>query len=99
MHDKPQDKTKTPVPVPGIHPLKGLTQAEFAALGAHQVVFEREINAERLTQLLPGAEIQSESSVFYLIVAADGSPILVTDSYDAVEDWLDDADVDLVAVH
>lgn len=99
MHDKPMDKSKTSHPVPPVHPLKGLSTAEFAALGVHQIVFERQIDAAKLAQMLPTAEIESDADIFYLIVSADGSPVLVTDSRDAVENWLADADVNLVAVH
>jgi hypothetical protein len=99
MQGKSHDKSKLSSKLPPVHPLKGLSTAEFAALGVHQVVFERQIDAAKLANLLPMAQIQSTADVFYLIVSADGSPLLVTDDHTAIEDWLDDADVSLAAVH
>lgn len=99
MQDKPQDKAQLATPNVALHPLKALSKAEFAALGAKSVVFQREISAEDLETLIPNTPIPSEATMFYLVVSADGSPVLVTDTFDAVEDWLDDSDADLALVH
>jgi hypothetical protein len=36
---------------------------------------------------------------FQIVVSADGSPLLVADSEEAVEEWLMDKDYGIVALH
>ena len=36
---------------------------------------------------------------FQIVVSADGSPLLVADSTEAVEDWLADKNYGIVALH
>jgi hypothetical protein len=60
-----------------------LTTAEFAALGAGQVAYVKPLMSDDLARIFPQApEIQPGLQLFALL-AADGAPILVTDSREA----------------
>lgn len=103
MHDNAHEKSHNkreqegnPIP---IHPLKSLSEAEFAALGAHSVVYAREIDAAELSKILPGNDIDPDAGTLELLMSADGTPVLVTDSQDALFAWLDDKPVELATVH
>ncbi|WDR02001.1 DUF1150 family protein [Devosia algicola] len=39
------------------------------------------------------------TSLYQLVMSADGTPLLVTDTEDAVAEWLDDKNLGLVLVH
>jgi|GEM_PF-138251 len=99
MQDKSFFKTLDfPVPVLNA-PLKSMSEEEFAALGAGQVVFLRPATAEELVPFVPQARTMPPDTEFNLIMSADGAPILVTDNDEAVADWLEDNEVTLVQRH
>lgn len=103
MHDKPQDKSHNKLdnatPEAVVNPLKSISAAEFAALGADNVAFVRPISGTELVELVPQAEIEPEDAMVHLLMSGDGTPLLVTDSLDAVDDWLEDKPVSLVSLH
>jgi hypothetical protein len=80
------------------HPLKGLTPAEFMALGGNAVVYVRPIRGEDLARFLQQPDFDDDQ-VFQMVVSADGSPLLVTDSTESVAEWLSDKDLGVVTVH
>lgn len=82
-----------------IDQLKALSAAEFAALGAEHVVFIRRIGGDELARIFPDIADVSALDELNLLMAADGSPVLVTDSDAALSDWLSDHDVGLATVH
>lgn len=102
MHDKPTHKpvhTLTAKIIPPVNPLKLLSPEQFAALGVHSVVVAREIEAENLASFLPQAQISADAGPLLLLMSADGTPIMVTDSSEALDEWLEERPVQLATVH
>ena len=99
MHDKPTDKLTTDRTRPGLHPLRMLSAEQFAALGLESVVFSRTVDTQTLVRLVPDADVAEMAGPFILVMSADGKPILVTDSPESLDDWLDDQPVVLARVH
>jgi len=83
------------------NPLRHLTAAQFMALGGNAVVYVRTIKGKKLSEFMTEAEFdESEADVdFQLVVSGYGSPLLVADSDDAVNEWLSDKNFGIVALH
>ena len=83
------------------NPLRHLTPAQFMALGGNAVVYVKSIKGEKLADLIAEGEVDGEEAAreFQIVVSADGSPLLVADSEEAVEEWLSDKNVGIVALH
>lgn len=81
------------------HPLRALSEIEFAALGGNKTVFVRTISAKDLADFVPEASAMPEDVQFQLIMAADGAPLLVADNFRAVSDWLSENEVVQVYRH
>jgi hypothetical protein len=96
MQNRPNDKSE--IVDPAIHPLKTLTAEQFAALGGSAVVYVRPISGEALTRMLdePGF---ADDEDYQLVMTADGTPLFVTDTADAVFDWLADKNFGIVQLH
>ena len=94
MQDRPE-------PTSFDNPLRHLTPAQFMALGGNAVVYVRPITGSRLSEIMPDEEVDlgGIDEEFQLVVSADGSPLLVADSLEAVEDWLSDKNFGIVALH
>jgi hypothetical protein len=80
------------------NPLRNLTEAQFMALGGNAVVYVKHVKGTDMGPILPGAEFD-ESSDFHIVVSADGQPLMVGDSEDAVADWLADKSFGIVTLH
>ncbi|HEX4298689.1 MAG TPA: DUF1150 family protein [Devosia sp.] len=80
------------------NPLRHLTPAQFMALGGNAVVYVRPINGKKLSEMMDEPDL-SDDDEFQMVVGADGSPLLVADSDEAVEDWLADKNFGIVALH
>ena len=91
MQDRPE-------PTAFDNPLRHLTPAQFQALGGHAVVYVRPIKGSKLSEIMSDQDFD-ENEIFQLVVTADGSPVLVADSPEAVAEWLSDKDVGIVALH
>lgn len=81
-----------------IHPLKSLTRAQFAALGGDAVAYLRPVSGALLATMIHDAEFEAELE-YQLLMSADGTPLLVTDTQDAVVDWLGDKNLGLATLH
>ena len=81
-----------------IHPLKSLTRAQFAALGGDAVAYMRPVSGAVLSTMIHDAEFDATTQ-YQLVMSADGTPLLVTDTEDAVIDWLGDKDLGLATLH
>lgn len=99
MHDKPAHKFTEANPPRGLHPLKVMSAEQFAALGLESVVFSRTVDTGTLARLVPEAQIEDETGEFILVMSADGRPVLVTDSAESLEAWLDEQPVVMAPVH
>jgi hypothetical protein len=80
-------------------PLKILTPAEFAALGAGDIVFWRQVSAGELSSFIPQAGMAPSHQVLELLMSADGAPVLIADSREAILDWIEGHEVQLATLH
>lgn len=80
------------------NPLRSLTEAQFMALGGNAVVYVKHVKAEDLTDLIDESEIDA-SDDYHIVVSADGSPLMVADSEEAVVDWLAGKNFGVVTLH
>jgi hypothetical protein len=81
-----------------IHPLKDLTSAQFAALGGNAVAYVRPIGGHVLARMITDTQFNADE-LYQLVMSADGTPLLVTDTEDAVTDWLGDKNLGLATLH
>lgn len=81
-----------------IHPLKSLTRAQFAALGGNAVAYVRPVSGALLSMMIEEAEFEPEEQ-YQLLMSADGTPLLVTDTEDALMEWLGDKNLGLATLH
>jgi hypothetical protein len=81
-----------------INPLKSLTAAQFAALGGNAVAYVRPISGLDLSAMIRGTDFDEEMT-YQLVMSADGTPLMVADTPDAVTEWLIDKDLGVVTLH
>ena len=79
--------------------LRTLTAAQFAALGARDVVFWRQMDAGNLGEFIPQAAMAPADQRLELLMRADGAPVLIADSREAIIDWIDGHEVQLATLH
>jgi hypothetical protein len=91
MQERPEEQQND-------NPLRHLTPAQFMALGGNAVVYVKPIRGDKLAQLMSEPDFESDEE-FQLVVSADGSPLLVADSPEAVAEWLSDKNFGIVALH
>jgi hypothetical protein len=87
-----------PEQTPLDNPLRHLTAEQFMALGGNAVVYVKPISAAKLTQFMDEEELTGAQD-YQIVVAADGSPLLVADSEEAVEEWLADRNYGIALLH
>src|SRR3569833_125459 len=94
MQDRPEETVFD-------NPLRHLTPAQFMALGGNAVVYVRSIKGSKLNEMMEpeGFEGEDDNEDYQIVVSADGSPLLVADSTEAVEEWLSDKNLGIVALH
>lgn len=80
------------------NPLRNLTPAQFMALGGNAVVYVKHVKGADIGPVLPGAEF-AEDADFHIVVSADGQPLMVGDSEEAVAEWLADRSFGIVTLH
>lgn len=95
MYEKRHDEASVGT---AIHPLKELTSAQFAALGGNAVAYMRSVSGGVLSAMITDAQFDAEET-YQLLMSADGTPLLVTDTEDAVTDWLGDKNLGLATLH
>jgi hypothetical protein len=81
-----------------VHPLKTLTAEQFAALGGSAVAFVRAIRGDQLIELLNEDGFDNRGD-YHLVMSADGTPLMVADTTEAVAEWLADQNFGLVSLH
>jgi hypothetical protein len=81
------------------NPLKHLTPAQFMALGGNAVVYVRPIKGDALAKMMTDAESVEPDAEFQLVVSADGSPLMVGDTTEAVAEWLSERNYGVVSLH
>lgn len=95
-----QDRTENPQAAEApFNPLRHLTAAQFMALGGNAVVYVRPISGAALAVFMPALENVEESAELQLVMSADGSPLMVGDTDEAVADWLSERNFGVVSLH
>ncbi len=87
-----------PMNAPDTDGLKSLTAAQFMALGGNAVVYVRQIKGAALSEMTGNPDFEEDQD-FQLVVAADGSPMMIADSEEAVTEWLSDKPLGVVSLH
>ena len=98
MQDRPENPEAEAVNHAG-HPLKDLTPAQFMALGGNAVVYVRPIKGAALAGMMIDGDDLEPDIEFQLVVSADGSPLMVGDTAEAVADWLSERNYGVVSLH
>jgi hypothetical protein len=80
------------------HPLRNLTEEQFMALGGNAVVYVKHVKGDTLNSITSGVEL-AEGEEYHLVVSADGQPLMVADTEEAVTDWLADRNFGVVTLH
>jgi hypothetical protein len=78
---------------------KKLSQEAFAVLGGGEIAYVRPIRSEEVRALFPQAPALAPGLQLFSLHAADGTPIMVTDSRAAAEANAREHELDTVSVH
>jgi hypothetical protein len=81
------------------HNEQTLTPEAFAVLGGGEVAYVREIKSEDVKTLFPQAPVIAPGMKLFSLHAADGTPIIVTDSREAAVMNAREHELDTVSVH
>ncbi len=76
-----------------------LTPEAFAVLGGGEVAYVREIKSEEVKALFPQAPLMAPGMKLFSLHAADGTPIIVTDSREAAMANAREHELKAVSVH
>ena len=75
------------------------TPQDLAALGGGKVAYLKSIKSDEICSLFPGAPTMAAGLNLFMLLAADGSPILITDSKDAAIANAWEHDLETVSLH
>ncbi len=92
------DKRNTEGAFDDANPLKHLTRAQFAALGGDAVAYVKSVSGFMLTGLIEDAEFDGATQ-YQLVMSADGTPLMVADTTEAVTEWLGDQNIGVATLH
>ncbi|KKB07880.1 DUF1150 family protein [Devosia chinhatensis] len=92
------DKRNSDAAFDAANPLKTLTRAQFAALGGDAVAYVKPVTGLVLAGMIHDAEFDAATQ-YQLVMSADGTPLMVSDSADAVSEWLGDQSIGLATLH
>lgn len=76
-----------------------LTQEAFAVLGGGEIAYVRPIRSEDVRALFPQAPALAPGLKLFSLHAADGTPIMITDSREAAEANAREHELNAVSVH
>jgi hypothetical protein len=77
----------------------GLSEEAFAVLGGGEIAYVRPISSEEVRALFPQAPALAPGLRLFSLHAADGTPIMLTDSRAAAEANAREQELDTVSVH
>ena len=80
------------------NPLRNLSAEQFQALGGNAVVYVKHVKGDALEDVLPGTDLSTDED-YHLVVSADGQPLMIGDSQEAVEEWLQSQPFGIVTLH
>ncbi|WP_338721615.1 DUF1150 family protein [Devosia sp. XK-2] len=92
------DKRNSEAAMDAANPLKDLTRAQFAALGGDAVAYIRPVSGLMLSGLIADAQFDS-TTLYQLVMSADGTPLMVADSTEAVSEWLGEQNIGVATLH
>ncbi len=92
------DKRNSESAAEAANPLKSLTRAQFAALGGDAVAYIKPVSGLVLSTMIQDAEFD-EDTEYQLVMSADGTPLMVADTKDAVTEWLGGQSIGLATLH
>lgn len=76
------------------------SKEEFLALGEDlKIVYRRHLTGRELKQMFPDAINAPERAEFEALFAADGTPLLIADSQQAVQEWLTETGHNMAVRH
>ena len=81
------------------HPLRSINEKDFIELGVGHVVFVRSISVRELRTFVPEAQAMPDDLQFQMIVGANGTPVLIADNIEAIDDWFEQNSVRTVLRH
>jgi hypothetical protein len=76
-----------------------LTDDQLASLGGGRVAYLKPIRSEEVSRLFPTAPAIEPGLQLYALLAADGTPIIVTDSRDAAVANAMNQELEMVSLH
>jgi hypothetical protein len=76
-----------------------LTNEQLASLGGGRVAYLKPIRSEDVSRLFPAAPAIQPGVQLFALLAADGTPIIVTDSRDAAEANAMSQELEMVSLH
>ncbi|MFZ0509396.1 MAG: DUF1150 domain-containing protein [Methylocella sp.] len=76
-----------------------LTNEQLASLGGGRVAYLKPIRSEDVRRLFPAAPAIQPGLQLFALLAADGTPIIVTDSRDAAMANAMSQELEMVSVH
>jgi len=80
------------------NPLRNLSEEQFQALGGNAVVYVKHVKGDALGGVLPGSDLAGDED-YHLVVSADGQPLMIGDSEEAVAEWLQSQPFGIVTLH
>jgi hypothetical protein len=76
-----------------------LTNEQLASLGGGRVAYLKPIRSEDVSRLFPSAPAIQPGLQLFALLAADGTPIIVTDSRDAAVANAMSQELEMVSLH
>ncbi|PNG27078.1 DUF1150 family protein [Methylocella silvestris] len=76
-----------------------LTDEQLARLGGGQVAYVRTMQSDEVNRLFPQAPVMQPGMRLFALLAADGSPIAVTQSRDAALANAMEHELEMVSLH
>ena len=76
-----------------------MTIETLAALGGGKLAYLKPIKSDEISAIFPGAPQIAPGLSLFALLAADGSPILITDSRDAALANAMEHDLETVSIH
>jgi hypothetical protein len=76
-----------------------MSPESFAALGGGEVAYVRPLNAEEARGLFPQMPQVTPNLELWALLAADGTPIMLSDSREAVVMNAQEHDLEMVSLH
>jgi hypothetical protein len=81
------------------HTRQVMPPAKFAVLGGGKIAYVRPVRAEEAKDLFPGLPPVTPGLKLWALLAADGTPIMFSDSREAVEMNAHEHDLEMVSIH